>query len=212
MRRLLSILATAICLSIAGAHGIAQAAFVGIPTSLKLQFGHIRFDMLTLAPMAHTRFCLDYPQECMASKMVFRGGRIKLTSQRLADLVAVNAAVNASIEPERNDSGGARERWVLSPARGDCNDYAVTKRHALIARGWPPSSLLLAEVVTAWGQHHLVVVVRTNSADLVIDNLSATISSWSISYYRWVRIQTPENPMYWARISSRIVRTRRNAT
>ena len=51
----------------------------------------------------------------------------------------------------------------------------MTKRHELMARGWPARSLLLAEVVTNWGEHHLVLVVRTRTADLVLDNLDADI-------------------------------------
>ena len=34
--------------------------------------------------------------------------------------------------------------WRLYPRRGNCNDYAVTKRHALLAQGIPSSALLLA--------------------------------------------------------------------
>ena len=89
----------------------------------------------------------------------------------------------------------------MSPDRGDCNDYAVTKRHQLIARGWPARTVLLSEVVTVSGEHHLVTVVRTNSGDLVLDNLTNQIVPWSRTPYRWVRIQTPKNPNYWASIS-----------
>jgi predicted transglutaminase-like cysteine proteinase len=91
----------------------------------------------------------------------------------------------------------------VAPSSGDCNDYAVTKRHDLIARGWPARSLLLAEVVTSWGEHHLVVVVRTKAADLVIDNLNANIKPWTRTNYRWLQIQTPDNPMLWAKIGDR---------
>jgi hypothetical protein len=91
---------------------------------------------------------------------------------------------------------------LISPASGDCNDYAVTKRHELIKRGWPGQSLLLAEVVTRWGEHHLVLVVRTEGADLVLDSLSPQIRAWSTTGYRWVRIQSPENPVYWASVTS----------
>ena len=37
--------------------------------------------------------------------------------------------------------------------------------------GWPSRALLLAEVVTRWGEHHLVLVVRTRTGDFVADNL-----------------------------------------
>jgi predicted transglutaminase-like cysteine proteinase len=185
--------------------GGTQAAFIGAPMNLRTQLEHIRFETPTLAPMAHTRFCMEYPDECRTRKIVFRSGRVKLTPQRVEDLVAVNSMINSTIKPERNVSGIGGERWLVAPSFGDCNDYAVTKRHELIARGWPPQSLLLAEVVTNWGEHHLVVVARTKTADLVIDNLNANIKPWTRTNYSWVRIQTPNNPMFWARVGDRSV-------
>lgn len=78
------------------------------------------------------------------------------------------------------------------PVLGDCNDYAVTKRHRLTADGWPARDVLLSEVVTVSGEHHLVVV-RTSDGDLVLDNLTDRIVPWFHKPYRWVRIQMPEN-------------------
>lgn len=164
-----------------------------------LQF--IRFDTARLAPMAFTQFCLKYPDECKPQQLVFRGGRLKLNNRRWAELEYVNRAVNSSIVPERNKEGLAGEKWLLAPALGDCNDYAVTKRHRLIARGWPARAVLLSEVVTVTGEHHLVAVARTNGGDLILDNLSGLIVPWFEKPYRWVRIQTPENPNYWASVS-----------
>src|SRR6266436_5795347 len=42
----------------------------------------IRFDVPTLAPMAFTQFCLKYANECKPQRLMFRGGRLKLTNQR----------------------------------------------------------------------------------------------------------------------------------
>jgi predicted transglutaminase-like cysteine proteinase len=38
---------------------------------------------------------------------------------------------------------------------------------------------------------------------LVLDNLTDQIKPWSRTPYRWLRIQTPKNPNYWASISER---------
>jgi predicted transglutaminase-like cysteine proteinase len=162
----------------------------------------IRFDEPTLAPMAFTQFCLRYPGDCKPQQVLFGDGRIVLNALRWSELETVNRAVNASIHPERNEEGLAGEKWLLSPARGDCNDYAVTKRHQLIARGWPARDVLLSEVVTGSGEHHVVTVVRTSGGDFVLDNLTDRIMPWSRTPYRWVRIQTPRNPNYWASISN----------
>jgi predicted transglutaminase-like cysteine proteinase len=182
----------------------ASANMMGMTRALGTALHHIAFRTPTLAPMAFTQFCLRYEDQCKPRRMVFRGGPVRLTAARLEQLREVNQDVNADITPERNEEGLAGEKWLIAPARGDCNDYAVTKRSELLARGWPVRSLLLSEVVTNSGEHHLILVVRTHSGDLVLDNLTSTIRPWSTAPYRWVRIQTPQNPNYWATIAGRL--------
>jgi predicted transglutaminase-like cysteine proteinase len=178
-----------------------QAAMIGLPLNLKYQLDRIRLDAPALPPMAHVKFCMSYPADCRSSSVTFRGGGVELTSGRYADLVQVNAEVNRAIIPTRNERGVVGEQWIVSPSRGDCNDYAVTKRHALLQRGWPARALLLAEVVTHWGEHHLVLVVRTRSGDLVVDNLNANVRPSSKTAYKWVRVQSPSNPRFWSSVA-----------
>lgn len=61
----------------------------------------------------------------------------------------------------------------------------------------------LAEVITSWGERHLVVVVGTKAADPVIDKLNGNIKPWTRTNSRWGRIQTPDNPMFRAEIGDR---------
>ncbi|WP_050630286.1 transglutaminase-like cysteine peptidase [Bradyrhizobium viridifuturi] len=181
-----------------------QAGMIGFLLPLRGVVEKIRFSEPTLAPMAYTMFCMRYADECKPKPRVhtvFRGGATRLTKQRITDLIEVNASVNRSIAPQRNERGLAGEEWLINPARGDCNDYAVSKRHELLARGWPMRNLLLSEVVTSWGEHHLVLVVRVEGGDVVLDNLNAQIRTWSQARYRWVRMQTPANPDHWAAIA-----------
>src|SRR5262249_16992600 len=144
------------------------------------------------------RFCLQYPDECRAPKLVFRPRKVALTPERWADLVSVTREVNRSIVPERNERGILAEEWLLSPKAGDCNDYAVTKRHALMARGWPSRALVLTEVVVPSGEHHLVLVARTAEGDFVLDNLVSAVRPVSKTPYSWVRAQSPRNPKFWS--------------
>lgn len=181
----------------------ASANMLGMPLALGTAWHHISFRTPTLAPMAFTQFCLRYADQCKAQRIAFRGGPVRLTAERWEDLREVNNTVNAGIVPERNYEGVAGEKWLIAPASGDCNDYAVTKRYELLDRGWPARALLLSEVVTGSGEHHLILVVRTRSGDLVLDNLTHAIRPWSTAPYRWVRIQTPQNPNYWATIAER---------
>jgi predicted transglutaminase-like cysteine proteinase len=162
----------------------------------------IAFDGPAGAPFAHTRFCLKYPAECRVRKMQFRGGPIELTIARRQELIRINADVNRSIVATRVNEPVAQEQWLISPKEGDCNDYAVTKRHKLIAKGWPARALLLAEVVTNWGEHHLVLVVRTRQGDLVADSLNANLRNWTKTPYEWVRIESPVNPLFWSKLKA----------
>jgi predicted transglutaminase-like cysteine proteinase len=208
MRKVVKFLAAVAAVVVAvGVQQSARAAFVGAPLGLRGAMQYIKFDQPTLAPMAFTIFCLKYKDECKPRPQhsVFRGGRLKLTAERMAQLQEVNQQVNSAIRPEPNLEGLRGEKWLLHPTSGDCNDYAVTKRHDLIAKGFPARSVLLGEVVVPWGEHHLVVVVRTSSGDLVLDNLTGHILPWSKKSYRWVRIQTPKNPTYWASLGDRDV-------
>jgi len=190
---------------VVGGYQSANAGFVGMPGALGSMVKRISFSNFTLPPMAFTQFCLRYAEQCKPQQMLFRGGPVRLTAERWRDLKDVNNSVNASIMPERNTEGLAGEKWLINPASGDCNDYAVTKRAQLLERGWPTRALLLSEVVTSWGEHHLVLVVRTSTGDLVLDNMSHQIRPWTKVPYQWVRMQTPKNPNYWASLADRRV-------
>src|SRR5262245_12640348 len=171
MVRSARMLAAAVALAGAGVPSAAHATFFSLPRMLKTHLERIAFEDPVLAPMAHTRFCLHYPADCQVRRS-FRPRRIALTSELWGQLVAVNRDVNRGIAPERNPGGVATEEWLLSPRAGDCNDYAVTKRHELLALGWPSRDLILSEVVTPAGEHHLILVVRAREGDFVLDNLT----------------------------------------
>jgi predicted transglutaminase-like cysteine proteinase len=199
MRRALGLLGVAV-LGTAFIVQHADAALFSFPRTLKHHMERLQMQEPALAPMAHTRFCLQYAGECRPQRMVFRGGSVKLTDERWAELRSVNTMVNRAIRPQANTRGVVNEEWVISPVAGDCNDYAVTKRHELIKRGWSPRALLLAEVVIGSGEHHLVLVVRTSAGDVVLDNLNANVRLVGATRYRWVRMQSPKNPQFWSTV------------
>ena len=177
---------------------VAEAAFFGLPRALRYQLERIDFDRPALPPIGHTLFCLRYPGDCEAQGIDFRRRNIALTWERWNELNVVNRAVNRDIAPDES----VTEEWQVFPRVGDCKDYAVTKRHELLARGWPSRALLLSEVVVPSGAHHLVLVVRTKDTDLVLDNLNANIRPVAMTFrqYQWVRIESPQNPKFWATV------------
>jgi predicted transglutaminase-like cysteine proteinase len=149
----------------------------------------------TLAPLPFVRFCMSNPDDCKPSGS---GGAIALDSRKLRTLTNVNTNVNARIYPEIDVE--ERDDWSLTTANGDCNDYAIQKRHELLATGWPTSALSLAVVTTASGKGHLVLTVRTDRGDLVLDNLRGSVFPWKDADYRWVKRQSAEEPRRWVTI------------
>jgi predicted transglutaminase-like cysteine proteinase len=154
------------------------------------------------APFAHTRFCLRYPDDCKEKSKKDTVKQRTLSPNLLAQLKAVNAGVNRQIEARPQNEPVAKENWILHPDEGDCNDYAVTKRHGLIGIGWPIDTLLLTEVSLPSGEHHLVLIVRTNEGDLVLDNLKPDVRTLAEANadYKWVRMVSSKNPIYWSTI------------
>jgi predicted transglutaminase-like cysteine proteinase len=145
----------------------------------------------TIAPFAHVRFCMATPEECREAS---GPTTVELTTSKLALLNRVNERVNNTIEPYMPDGP---ETWVVNPDRGNCHDYAVSKRHDLIRAGWPPASLRLAVAYTRGGVGHLVVVVRTDKGDLVLDNLTNRIVTWNRSGLRFVSVEAGDKPRVW---------------
>ncbi|KQP30633.1 hypothetical protein ASF49_14125 [Methylobacterium sp. Leaf104] len=144
------------------------------------------------APFAYLRFCQRAPLDCAPDG---RDEPLELTPTRLKELALVNETVNRRIAPRAGlPEAGA---WSLTARQGNCNTYALQKRHELLARGWPIGALSLAVVVTPEGVGHLVLVVRQASADLVLDNLHPDIRAWTQTNYHWSKIQAAGNPDLW---------------
>ena len=179
---------------------IAAAAIIAIanlsiasasPSAASMQEGGY-----ALAPFSFVKFCLDYPSDCPKSA---GPGRVRLTSGRMAELSSVNRAVNVSIRPKPDTS--TLRYWRLNVDAGDCNSFAVQKRHELIRRGWPSAALALTVAKTARGEGHLVVTVRTDQGDLVLDNLRPNIVPWQRTGYEWIMRQSERNPQFWVELN-----------
>ena len=154
-----------------------------------------------LAPMAHAQFCLQFQEDCEVHGIDFRHRNIALTIKRWNELNTINDQINHNIFPQASGGAGLTQEWLVSPPTGNCNDYAVTKRHELLALGWPSRALLLAQALTASGEHHLLLIVRMKDINLVLDNLAANIWPVERVAYRWERVQTPQNPKFWLMVS-----------
>jgi predicted transglutaminase-like cysteine proteinase len=155
----------------------------------------------TLAPFQHVRFCLRYPSDCKSDPSGQE--RIDLSEKMLELLNRVNRSVNTSIAPMSKSYGAnLQEGWTIAPDMGDCNDYAVTKRHELLEGGLPSNALRLSVVKTTSGIGHLVLVVATTKGDIVLDNLSVVIRAWQNTDYQWMKIESASDARLWTEIKT----------
>lgn len=153
----------------------------------------------TLAPFQHVRFCLRYPADCKSDPG--ETVQIELTAETNELMNRVNHDVNAAIAPiHKSEVIDIDDGWTIAPTAGDCNDYAVTKRHELLQSGLPAKALRLAVVKTPSGIGHLVLVVATKKGDLVLDNLIEAIRPWQTTKYQWLKIQSASDARYWYEI------------
>jgi predicted transglutaminase-like cysteine proteinase len=159
----------------------------------------------TLAPFQHVRFCLRYPSDCKSNPT--ENERIDLDAQTAELLKRVNHSVNMSIIPTPKSYGpNLGDGWTIAPDMGDCNDYAVTKRHELLENGLPSKALRLSVVKTASGIGHLVLVVVTTKGDIVMDDLTDVIRPWQSTDYHWLKIQSATDSKFWQEIKRHAIR------
>jgi len=153
------------------------------------------------APRAFGGFCVRHPQQCAVQGVA--GSTVSMDGVRWSQLRSINLHVNRSIRSvDDRDNGFSGDVWSLAgPGEaGDCEDYALTKRSMLIARGWPSSSLLISVVRTSSGEGHAVLIARTSDGHYVLDNRTDSIRKVAHSGYRYYLMQSPDNPRRWVAV------------
>ena len=198
LARLMIILA-----AVAALPQVASAGFLNIPKqSLDLpSAGRVNAKGLTVGPTGFYVMCSVVPSACKVQRARNVGataGNVKLTVEALGLLDRVNREVNGAMRPQPEI--GSTDVWKVGGSSGDCEDYALTKRAALLRKGFPTSALLMTTVVTGRGEPHAVLMVRTDRGDFVLDNLSQIVKPWNSTGYRFTSMQSPDNPRAWVRL------------
>lgn len=149
-------------------------------------------------PIGYMRFCLLNPGDCKTSPDAEH--TVRLNSWRWAELQAVQNIINSQIRPRRDGDLWDRsvDIWEYPQnGYGDCEDYALAKREALLNRGWPGKALRLVTARTDKGEAHVVLAVSTSEGDYILDNLSSEVRRWENVNYQWVSVQDRDNPLRW---------------
>jgi|WetSurMetagenome_2_1015567.scaffolds.fasta_scaffold76781_2 predicted transglutaminase-like cysteine proteinase len=132
---------------------------------------------------------------------------LPLNPATMEELNAVNRLINQQIifAPDIV-TYGVDDYWAepleAGQTHGDCEDYVLEKRRALIERGAPESALSIAVVRTRRGEGHAVLLVATDQGELVLDSLTPWVVGWQEAPYEWVERQKPGEPMVWVRTGS----------
>ena len=146
---------------------------------------------------AFIRFCQENPGECVATSSAET--RLLASPQRLTELDETNRRVNQSIVPETDLAHyGVEDYWTLpADGKGDCEDYALLKRHELIKLGWPSSALLMTVVSDDKEEGHAVLTARTTAGDFILDNKVNEVRLWNRTPYQFLMRQSYLNPRVW---------------
>ncbi len=157
---------------------------------------HMQTIGLTSQPIGHYVYCKQYISDCKIRSQDTKAP--ELTRERWNDLVEVNAYSNNTIAPYTDlEIYNQEEVWAYPTSYGDCEDYVLMKRHLLMERGWPASSLLITVVLQPNGEGHAVLTVRTDRADYILDNLDERIKPWNETPYTYLKRQSETHSGKW---------------
>ena len=151
-----------------------------------------------------------FPGQAISSNVSTQARPVVLNPEALALLQRVNDDVNTRIRSVTDKAAhGVDELWIdpLAPrlmdpnftAPGDCEDFAIAKRDALRASGWPPDAMFLAVGYHRRAGLHVALIVRTTQGDLVLDSRSPWIRTWNDTPYIWTKRQAAGTSTAWVK-------------
>lgn len=153
----------------------------------------------TSIPVGHAEFCKSHRDECGVNANAVP--MTILTEARWQQLLQVNAVINAAVVPITDmDYYKVSEYWAYPNGYGDCEDFVLAKRKALIESGWNASTLLITVVRERNGNGHAVLTVRTDRGDLVLDNQDSRVLLWNETPYQFLKRQSQASAGKWVDI------------
>lgn len=130
--------------------------------------------------------------------------RVTFDEKLFAQISKINRRINTEIIPQTDEQAyGQKELWTLpltlkSGRFGDCEDYALEKREALLKAGIPASSLFFAVAHSRATGRHALLILSTDKGDYVLDNMTSEILPWTQTNYTWISRQSAADPLVWS--------------
>ena len=169
-----------------------------LQTSENESYAQVRRGQASI-PIGHADFCMRYGRECGLNRQAVPF--VEITDARWYELTKVNARFNTTIQQVTDEANyQVEELWDYPVSRGDCEDFALAKRRALIEAGWNPSVLLMTVVKRPDGEGHAVLMVRTDRGDLILDNLDSFVRVWKDTPYAYLKRQSQTHAGQWVDI------------
>lgn len=173
--------------------GVATLLATGI---VKADAATVRVTGAASPPIGHVQFCAVSPDDCGGYDRPSQV--VRLSAEIWESLNSFNTTINQQVAPATDmEIYGTLERWTYPGAAGDCEDYVLAKRRALVAAGWPASALLITVVRDEIGDGHAVLTVRTDRGDLILDNKTDEILVWDMTPYRFLKRQSARHAAAW---------------
>ncbi|MFY0690717.1 MAG: transglutaminase-like cysteine peptidase [Paracoccaceae bacterium] len=149
------------------------------------------------APMGARNMCETYRWACAQPSR-----NAAFTKDHLKIARSINRQVNRNVRSIADSRQYRKEEvWALPTRRGgDCEDFALLKKRLLIQAGIPPERLLVATVLDRRRNSHAVLVLRTETGDYVLDNLTNRMLHWKKTRYTFLRMQDPKSPNLWVAV------------
>ncbi len=158
-------------------------------------------------PRAYHAMCARGPMLCAAdfrASTGMPGAPATMTEPRWQQVLDLNERLNDAIRPRDDiDVYGVSDYWTEGRGIGDCEDFIIAKKQALMRAGWRAEQLLYAVVEGFHRPYHAVLVLRTMDGDYVLDNLTDRIEPWEETGYDFVIRQSAAAPANWVRVSGR---------
>lgn len=186
---------------IIGILGLVFGIFVHAPPALAFNDYFLEEGNTRLPLIGQKGFCERNPEQC---EITDSSTVVWVTKEVMDAIDDVHEDVQRRIEPATDQEvHGVEEKWVLDPWKGDCEDYVLTKRAFLIRRGLPANALRITYVLDEDGEGHLVLTVKSDLGEIVLDNKKDSVvwwDEWRSLPYEWIKRTSGRDPKTWVSI------------